>query len=239
MLFPSWKRSGEVHSGLGETILSRVPLIAAILAFAVLTFFSLPFALWCEAPQPETTKAGGEISQAAARALEAKIQILSNSNARPPKSFDPILITEAEASSYLKYHGQEFLPRSVRNPEIRITPERLLGAADVDFNELQPAGAATDDWVAKMLAWVLRGRQKVTATGRLDTGNGQAKLTIENVTVGTTPIPDWMVALLLQHYVQVRYNLDLSKPFLLPDHVTHIELGAGHATLYRSPTKNR
>jgi hypothetical protein len=36
-----------------------------------------------------------------------------------------------------------------------------------------------------------------------------------------------------------RYKMDLSKPFPLPPHVTHIELGTGRATFHRSPTRSR
>ncbi len=50
---------------------------------------------------------------------------------------------------------------------------------------------------------------------------------------------DWLVNLLLENFVQKLYKIDLSKPLLLPDHVTHVEHGAGRATFYRSPNKNR
>ena len=52
--------------------------------------------------------------------MATKIRILSDSvsaEAKPPK---PIVVTENEANSYLKYHGSEILPRGVRDAAIRI-----------------------------------------------------------------------------------------------------------------------
>jgi hypothetical protein len=55
--------------------------------------------------------------------------------------------------------------------------------------------------------------------------------------VGSFAVPDALVSLLLESYVQKRYKVDLSKPLPLPDHVTRIELGAGNATFYRGSAK--
>ncbi len=52
-------------------------------------------------------------------------------------------------------------------------------------------------------------------------------------------LPDWLFNLLLETFVQKLYNVELSMPLLLLEHVTRIELGAGRATFYRSPNKNR
>ncbi len=52
-------------------------------------------------------------------------------------------------------------------------------------------------------------------------------------------LPDWLVNLLCETFVQKLCKVDLSKPLLLPDNVTHVELGAGRATFCRSPDKNR
>lgn len=183
-----------------------------------------------------TLDVNAEISPAAAGALEAKMRALSESTPGKSTVFKPIVVTELEANSYLKYHGQEFLPPGVDDPEIHITPGGVSGAADVDFNKLNQT-AQRDDWGAKLLSAVFRGRQRVSATGKLETGDGQGKVTIQNVVVGTMALPDPLVNFLLENYVQKWYKIDASKPFVLPDHVTHIALGPGSATFYRSPKK--
>jgi len=165
------------------------------------------------------------------------MRVLSGSEVGASQSFQPIVITEREANSYLKYHGQEFLPPGVHDPAIRITPDRVFGAAVVDFNEFSRAYRNPRDWGPRVLAAIFKGRQRVTAAGKLETQNGQAKVKIENVTVGSTSMPDWLVDFVVENYLQPRYKFDLSKPLPLPDHVTHIELGAGQATFFRSLSK--
>jgi hypothetical protein len=178
------------------------------------------------------------ISPAAAKSLQAKIRLLSAPTPGNPASLQPIVVTEAETNSYLKYNGREFLPPGVNDPEIHISPERIYGTADVDFNQLNQA-SKTDDWGAKTLAMAFPGKQRVSAAGTLDTGGGQGKVTIQNVRVGSFAVPDALVGLLLESYVQKRYKIDLSKPVRLPDHVTRIALGPGNATLYRDSAKGR
>jgi hypothetical protein len=195
--------------------------------------------LWSISPQAHSANEGGKISPEAARALEEKIQVLSGSDPDGSVGSQPIVITDLEANSYLKYHGREFLPPGVYSPEVHIQPGRISGTAEVDFNQLNQTGPKTDDWSASLLAMILKGRERVSAKGKLDTGNGQGKVTIEGVQLGTSELPDWLVSLLLENYVQKRYNIDLSKPLILPDHVTRIELGDGRAIFYRNPNKGR
>jgi hypothetical protein len=178
------------------------------------------------------------ISLDAAKSLEAKIRLLSTPAPGRPGPLQPIVVTESETNSYLKYNGPEFLPPGVHDPEIHISPERIDGAANVDFKQLNQA-SKTDDWGAKMLAAAFPGKQRVSASGRLDTSSGQSKVTIQNVRIGSFAIPDALVSFLLADYVQKRYRIDLSKPLPLPDHVTRIQLGPGNATFYRGPTKGR
>jgi hypothetical protein len=172
-----------------------------------------------------------------ARLLESKIRELSGSEAARPKSFQQVVITEGEANSYLKYHGQQYLPPSVHDPAIHITRQHVVGAADVDFEEFSRTASKPNDWGPKVLAAMFKGRQRVTAVGKLDTYNGRGVAKIETVSVGTTQIPDWLVDLVMENYLKPRFNIDLSKPFVLPDHVTRIELGSGQATFFRSPNK--
>ncbi len=214
--------------------------VVGVLTLALAFVVGLPRSpqrLWSRSPNPETATASIETTEEAARALEAKIQVLSSNAPGAAANLHSIVITEFEANSYLKVRGRDFLPPGVYEPEVHVHPDRLTGAADVDFNELARAGPKADEWTAKILTMIFSGKQRVSATGKLDTANGQGKVTIENVTVGTATMPDWLVNLLLENYVQKRYNIDLSKPLILPDHVTHIDLSPGLATVFRNPNK--
>jgi len=84
---------------------------------------------------------------------------------------------------------------------------------------------------------MFKGPQRVAVSSRMVTQNGQANVKIESVVVGTTTVPDWLVDLLLENYLQPRYTFDLSKPIALPDHVIRVELDNGEATFVRGPDK--
>jgi len=195
--------------------------------------------LWMGSTLPASPSGTPGVSEAAAQSLAAKIKLLSDSNPDLPLPWPPVVITEIEANSYLKYRGHEFLPAGVKNLEIQIVPDQLSGSVDVDFDELGQFGAQTDDWGARVLALLFKGKQRVSASGKLETRDGHGKLTIVSMTLGGLAIPAGFVNFLVQDYFQRRYQIDLSKPFGLPDQVTHIALAAGHATLYRAPSTRR
>lgn len=192
-----------------------------------------------EGRAPGSANSNVDPSLAASRALEDKIQLLSEGSSSVQKTFQPIVVTELEANSYLKYHGREFLPPGVIDPKIQLTAEQVSGVADVDFNQLNQHLENADDWQSRVITWIFKGKQRVSAVGKLETANGQVKVTLTNVTVGNLDLPSWLVDWALETYVQERYKIDLTKPLMLPSHVTHIVLAAGQATFYRSANKTK
>jgi hypothetical protein len=232
MVLVGGKRTSVGNPGLCPTWAACTALVAWLGVPVGLLLLTPVFFVWGKPTLPDSSPT--EASLAAAQALELKLRLLSGSDEKAPKSFQPVVITEGEANSYLKYRGQEFLPAGVHDAVIHITPERVLGAADVDFNEFSRTYSSTSEWGPKVLAMMFKGKQKVTAAGKLETQNGLGKVKIETMAIGTTAVPDWLVDFMLQNYLQPRYKFDLSKPFELPDHVTRIELGLGQATFYRA-----
>jgi hypothetical protein len=184
------------------------------------------------AVQPSVPEAGS-LSRTAADDLAAKIAALSDHRNQAPGPLDPIIITDLEANSYLKYRGHEFLPPALRDPEVHIMPDQLSGAANVNFDELGGMQNKSDDLTSRMVAYVFKGTQRVTATGKLESQNGEGTFTLTSLTVGTTTLPPAFVTFLLQGYIEKQYKIDISKPFPLPTHVSRIELAAGRATLQR------
>ena len=221
---------------------NRSPIVAATKVAAL--FLLMP--AWI-APWPRSSRDGGspatkadvEVSPAAAQALEEKMRLLATPVPNPAKSLGPVIITETEANSYLKYRGQSFLPPAVHDPEVHITSDRVSGAAEVDFDQLNQQAAKADDWATRAMTSIFSGRQRVNATGKLETRSGQGKVTIESASIGNNAVPQALLDWLVRNYLQQRYKIDLSKPFTLPDHVTRIELGAGRALFLRSPDKGR
>jgi len=165
--------------------------------------------------------------------MESKIRILSDP--APPKSIQPVVVTENEVNAYFKLHGQEILPAGVRDPAIQFTTDRVSGQATVDFAEFSRTATNPRDLGTMVLAGMFKVPQRVAVSCRVEAQNGQAKIKIESVAVGATTVPDGLVVLLLENYLQPRYKFDLSKPLALPNHVTRIELSSGEATFVRSP----
>jgi hypothetical protein len=182
---------------------------------------------------------GPDATQAAAQALEAKLRTLQTVDAASAQSNSPVVITENEANSYLKVRSPEFLPPGVRDPAVRFSPEHVVGVADVNFEEFSRVYSNPNDWGPKVMAAMFKGTQHVSATGKVQSGNRQAKVQIESVTVGSMTVPSWLVDFVVENYLQPRYKFDLSKPIPLPDHVTQIVLGTGQAIFLRSSDKPR
>jgi len=182
---------------------------------------------------------GPDATQAAAQALEVKLRTLQTVDAGSAQSYSPMVITENEANSYLKVHGRDLLPPGVRDPAVRFSPEHVVGVADVNFEEFSRVYSNPNDWGPKVMAAMFKGTQHVSATGKVQSGNRQAKVQIESVTVGSMTVPSWLVDFVVENYLQPRYKFDLSKPIPLPDHVTQIVLGTGQAIFLRSSDKPR
>jgi hypothetical protein len=230
------EKPGRCERGVGVGRRLNRPIARGTLALAALAPWLLLAGLrssWLEAFPVPPSQPGNDISPAAAQSLASKIALLSSASASPSDTLAPVQISESEANSYLKLRGHEFLPLAVLNPEIHISPEHISGAADVDFDKLGKIGEETDDWGARILALVFKGKQHVLAVGKLETFKGKGKLTIESLTVGTTSIPAGFVNFMAQSYMERKYGLDLSKPFDLPQQVSYIEMGSGHAIFHR------
>jgi hypothetical protein len=182
----------------------------------------------------------GSLSRTAADDLASKIAMLSDKRGQPSGPLDPITVTDQEANSYLKYRGHEFLPPALRDPEVHIMPDKLSGGANVNFDELGGLQQKdSDDLTTRMMSYVFRGTQRVTATGTLESENGEGKFTLTSLTVGTTSLPPAFVTFLIQGYVEKQYKIDISKPFPLPTSVNRIELAPGRATFRRIALSRR
>ncbi len=186
----------------------------------------------------ETSSAGiaPHLTVAQANTLAEKLQQLSSPSLPSIGKPKPVVITDSEANSYLRFRGSEFLPHGVSDTVLHIEPKGIYGTALVDFKALN-LGPHQNDMGAKLLQMIFQGTQRVSAFGKLSSGDGKATLAIENVKVGKTQLNDWLVNWLLQYYLQSNFKIDLSKPLPLPNHVSRIVLRSGQATVMRSAAK--
>jgi hypothetical protein len=176
---------------------------------------------------------------AASKSLEAKMQTLESKESNPAGAYPAVVITEYEANAYLKVHSAEFLPPGVRTPSIKVQPEHVTGAADVDFDQLSRSYPNPNDMGPKILAAMFHGVQHVTVTASIRSQPAGVVMQVESVVVGSMTVPSWLVQYVIQNVLQPRYDFDLSKPIPYPDHVTQIVLGSGQVTFLRGPGKSR
>jgi hypothetical protein len=176
---------------------------------------------------------GVGISPAAASVFQSKLMELSSTPPAKSGPLRPVVITDDEVNSFIKYDRPAFLPPSVRDLDIHFKPDGIHGAANVNFDELKPSQSSESTLGAGLLATIFRGNQHLSALGVLKTKDGTGTLTMQDVQIGNTKLSDWLVNWLIQTYVESEYKIDLSKPFLLPNRVTRIEFAPGQAIFVR------
>jgi hypothetical protein len=172
---------------------------------------------------------------AASKSLETKMGILGSKDTQPLPSYPAVIVTEHEANSYLIVHSKEFLPAGVGTPAVTVQPEHALVAGDVNFDELSRLYPNPTDMGPKILAAMFHGTQRVTIAIKVQSQPAGVLLSVESIVVGSTTVPDWLVAYMLQNVLQPKYHFDLSKPFPYTDHVRQVVLGSGQVTFLRGP----
>jgi hypothetical protein len=205
---------------------------------AVLAFVAsgVLLGIWSTASQ---LNAWSTLSPTAASTFQSKLMELSATGPAKSGTFSPVVFTDDEVNSFVKYDRPPFLPPSVRDLEIHFEPDGIHGAANVNFDQLKPSQQTGNQLGAKLLASVFQGTQRLTAVGVLESKDGTGTLTIKDVHIGSTTLSDWLVNFLIQTYVESEYKIDLSKPFLLPNHVTHVEFAPGKAIFVRGVTQKK
>ncbi len=170
---------------------------------------------------------------AASKSMEAKMQILEDKSEHP--TYPAVVATEREANAWLRVHSGEFLPAGVGTPSINVQPEHAVASGDVDFDKLARLYPNPNDMGPKILAAMFHGTQHVVITATFQSQPTGELVQIENIVVGGTTMPKWLVDYMIQNVLQPKYHFDMSKPFPYPDHVRQVVLGSGTTTFLRGP----
>lgn len=213
-------------------------LPAVLLSFAA---GGVLLGLWGTSTKANASRLHSEpgLSPLAASTFQSKLMQLSANGPAKGTSLRPVVFTDDEVNSFIKYDRPPFLPPSVRDLVIHFEPDGIHGAANVNFDELKPSQQSESPLTAKLLASIFQGTQHLTALGVVESKDGTGTLTIKDVHIGSTALSDWLVNFLIQTYVESEYKIDLSKPFLLPKHVTHIEFAPGKAIFVRGAERKK
>jgi hypothetical protein len=144
---------------------------------------------------------------------------------------ETVEVTEGEINSYVNLKAN--VPEGVTDVKVRIDKDRLAATATVDLDRLpgRPA-AASSGWNPFAL---VSGRVPVSVTGKLaPEGDGFASFQVEEVRLGTLPLPISVLAQLVASATRGPANpqgVDIQSPFRLPYSMKRVRLQPDRALL--------
>ena len=190
---------------------------------------------WCTALAVGIIVAGAaaaNVSREQAAAFQKKLdQIVQNGEARSDRPRQT-LVTEGEVNSYLHFSAGDKLPVGVTEPSIGIQSEgRLNGRAVVDLDQVRRK-KGTGGWLDPMS--YLTGRLPLTASGVLQTHEGQGKFSLETAAISGVPIPKAFLQEIVSFYTrtpETPNGINIDDPFELPVGIQKIQVETGRATI--------
>jgi hypothetical protein len=138
--------------------------------------------------------------------------------------------SEREVNSYLRFHLRDQVPAGIAEPTITIIGDgRVAGKATVDLDEVSKANRSTS-WFDPMR--LLTGRLPVTATGILETRNGEGRFVLEQATISGLSVPKSVLQRVVSYYTSTPEDPDgigLDDGFVLPAQIQEIRVQPGQA----------
>ena len=185
---------------------------------------------------PERAEEAGRVVQAAAAAEEAGarlerrlLEILQN--AREPSSDVRLTpLPEPDVNAYLAHQAMPHLPVGIRAPSVRIGEDSLSAEAVIDLDAIRDSRERAGFDPVQFLG----GQLRVTASGRVRSGGGVARLDVETVTVGAIPVPVEVLQELVRYFTRTPdqpEGTSLDAPIRLPYGITELRLAPGLAVI--------
>ncbi len=171
--------------------------------------------------------AGAE--ESGARLERRLFEILRNaSEVSPEVRLTPL--PEPDVNAYLAHQAVPHLPVGIRTPVVRIGDGELWAEAVIDLDAIREARErARFDPIQ-----YLGGQLSVTASGRVRSGNGMARVDVETVTVGGIPVPVDVLQELVRYFTRTPdqpAGARLDAPIPLPYGITELRLSPGLAVI--------
>lgn len=185
------------------------------------------------APPAATAPADAAVTAEQAESLGRKLETIQNGGggqAARGKARQPVVVTEGELNSYVNLTLRARLPPSVHDVRLKLDRDRLTGNAFVDFDQVKQ-GLELSPFNPLSL---LTGRVPAEFSGRFPNDNGFGTLEIEEVRLGSLPIP---LTVLEQAVARSTRNderpegVDIHAPFRLPYGIKRVRLQPGRAVL--------
>ena|SRR5215471_1599742 len=165
-----------------------------------------------------------------AELMKQKVATINRLGEKPLKARRRTTVTEKELNAYLALEPPAELPKGVVNPTVSILGGgRLSGRAVVDLDAVRKESPPKGLLDPKNL---LIGRLPIAATGVLTTSNGIGRFALESASVGSLPLPKFLLQEILSYYSRSPEHpegINLDDPFTLPVNIREIQVGRGQA----------
>ena len=185
---------------------------------------------------PERAEEAGRGVQAAAAAEEAGerlerrlLEILQNA-AEPSSEVWLTPLPEPDVNAYLAHQAVPHLPVGIQAPSLRIGEDSLSAEAVIDLDAIRESRERAGFDPIRFLG----GQLPVTASGRIRSGGGVARVDVEAVTVGGIPVPVNVLQELVRYFTRTPdepAGTSLDAPIPLPYGITELRLSPGLAVI--------
>lgn len=185
---------------------------------------------------PEWAEEAGRVVQADAASEESGarlertlLEILQNA-AEPSSEVRLTPLPEPDVNAYLAHQAVPHLPVGIRAPSVRIGEDSLSAEAVIDLDAIRDSRERAGFDPIQFLG----GRLPVTASGRVRSGGGVARVDVEAVTVGGIPVPVNVLQELVRYFTRTPdqpAGTSLDAPIPLPYGITELRLSPGLAVI--------
>ena len=139
-------------------------------------------------------------------------------------------LPEPDVNAYLADQAVPHLPVGIRAPVVRIGRDSLSARAVIDLDAIRDSRERSGFDPFRFLG----GRVPVTASGRVRSGGGSARVEVETVTVGGIPVPVDVLQELVRYFTRTPEQpagTRLDAPIPLPYGITELRLSPGLAVI--------
>ena len=177
-----------------------------------------------------TVQAADAASEESGARLERRlIEILENA-AEPSSEVRLTPLPEPDVNAYLGHQAVPHLPVGIRAPAVRIGEGTLWAEAVIDLDAIRDSRERSGFDPIQLLG----GRLPVTASGRVRSGGGVARVDVETVTVRGIPVPVEVLQELVRYFTRTPEQPEgtrLDAPISLPYGITELRLSPGLAVI--------
>ena len=175
-------------------------------------------------------QAVGAVSEESGARLERRLfEILQNAD-EPSSEVRLTPLPEPDVNAYLAHQAVPHLPVGIRTPVVRIGQDSLSAEAVIDLDAIRDSRERAGFDPVRFLG----GQLAVTASGRVRSGGGVARVDVDAVTVGGIPVPVEVLQELVRYFTRTPERPEgtrLDAPIPLPYGITELRLSPGLAVI--------